>query len=825
MYCDDVAVMDDAKDAGQPRPDLASARTFGPTVPPPSPVTKTRSLSDGGNSTPGRSLLSPSPLLLGLSTRPTCKDDSTIGSSSTDAIPMTPRRAAPSFQKRSMAFQLPNDGMQPSQPQQRQQQQQQQHKEQELQPPSTPISASSGAFLLHQQLQQQQQQQQQFYHNQPAYMAKPAPLSPKLDPSQIYASPTNIVPRRSRGLDFSRAATSLHHSTLAEQSSPDLSPVAGGGGGGGQGAMNIPGRKPGDYGGAPESSTSLWSMMGRSQDKVYPSSSLGSVNIAACSDSSSSEDEDEDMDEDTDEPFITTPQVGKTSSTHVAGPQTTMPWMPSSPAMNSLLSFTHRQRPRKQPKRKVRGPLGLGFSSIIPSAASANAGSSADNVSRSPPSGFLLGRDTQSLQQQPHPRRESISWAANQLHISGSESDDNLKAQMDPGEALGPQRGVVRRAVTRRGNLLPKTKGFARIRAALAEESAPAEADFRREAEVVRLLESDMEPADRLPLPPPLRSMTTTANSSPSMVDSLDDLADDVMAMDASTGLGLSGGFGKPQPQANTKATNTNTNGVGRPFWSRLTQPSTGSLAHVRATTPPPLPPPQLRSYSTSSIPDDASMDSPIASCASASGGGGGNLVFPQGGIFPMTTSSSGGETPQPGQVISSSGGVGGGSQQMSNLSQQAQQPVLPSAAEITRRINSKRRRDDDLDPVSFKRRAVSPGMSVHNSPVMQSPLQRDTLPWGGPGMGTPSTASRPGSGSGGIGSIGLFEVRSSSADNSSTTSNNNGSGSGNGSGSSNNNSNNNSNTNRRIAPSTKTRVNFQAMADTNDSITRLSIE
>ena len=329
----------------------------------------------------------------------------------------------------------------------------------------------------------------------------------------------------------------------------------------------------------------------------------------------------------------------------------------------------------------------------------------------------------------------------------------------------------------------------------------------------MRLLESDMEPADRLPLPPPLRSMTTTANSSPSMVDSLDDLADDVMAMDASVGPGFPGGFGKPQ-------TDKITNGVGRPFWSRLTQPSTGSLAHGRATTPPP---PQLRSYSTSSTHDDASMDSPIASGASA--GGGGNLMFPQGGIFPMTTSSSGGDTPQPGQVTSSSGGGGGGSQQM-------QQPALPSAAEITRRINSKRRRDDDLDPVSFKRRAVSPGMSVHNSPVMQSPLQRDTLPWGGPGMGTPSTASRPGSGGGGVSSIGLFEVRSNSADNSSTTSNNNYNINNNSSSSSNNNSNSNSNSNsnnssgtRRMIPNTKTRVGLQAMTDTNDSITRLSIE
>lgn len=327
-----------------------------------------------------------------------------------------------------------------------------------------------------------------------------------------------------------------------------------------------------------------------------------------------------------------------------------------------------------------------------------------------------------------------------------------------------------------------------------------------------------MEPAEhRLPLPPPLRSTTTTANSSPSMFDNLDDLADDVMTMDASTGLGLSAGFGRQQADKNIA-------GVGRPFWSRVGQPSTGDLAHGRTATTPP--PPQLRSYSTSSMPDDASMDSPTASGTSASGG---NLMFPNGGMFPMTTaSSSGRDTPLPGQITSSSGG-GGGSQQMpqqqqqqppQQQQQQLQQSVLPSAAEITRRINSKRRRDDDLDLVSFKRRAVSPGMSVHNSPVMQSPLQRDSLPWSGASMGTPSNASRPGSGGGpggGIGSIGLFEVRSNNGgDNSSTNSNSN---------NSNNNNNNNTNGGRRAGPNTKNRVGYQAMADANDSITRLSIE
>jgi hypothetical protein len=58
-----------------------------------------------------------------------------------------------------------------------------------------------------------------------------------------------------------------------------------------------------------------------------------------------------------------------------------------------------------------------------------------------------------------------------------------------------------------------------------------------------------------------------------------------------------------------------------------------------------------------------------------------------------------------------------------------AMQP--PTAADALKKSN-KRRRDDDLDEASIKRRAVSPSISVHNSPVIShSPAQRDGSLWG----------------------------------------------------------------------------------------------
>lgn len=361
-----------------------------------SPIPRTRSLSDGGG-TPNK--LSPSPHIVEASRRQS-KDDSSIRDSNTPKIvsstPSTPIRAG--FPLRGLSIQMP-------------------------------------------QRDPRLQQELNVSPTRPTPDIRPAPLSPKLDHSHIYASPNNILPRRSRGLDFSRAATSLHHSTLANQGSPDTSPTIG------SRAMNIPGRRSNDYGNAEQSSNSLWTVMGNHHhhhhhERSAASSSLGST-MHMCSESSSSSDDDDFMDEDMDESFITTPQVAKTAFTPASlHPTPGAPWMPGgSPAVNSLMSFQQRQRPRRQSRKKLRGQLGLGFHSLnLPQA----------SLSKSPPNNVIAKGMAAA---EAHSRRESISWAANQLHISGSESDDP-KSRLEDSVDSPSRPSVIKRAVTRRGNLL-----------------------------------------------------------------------------------------------------------------------------------------------------------------------------------------------------------------------------------------------------------------------------------------------------------------------------------------------------------------------------------
>ncbi|KYK55027.1 hypothetical protein DCS_06988 [Drechmeria coniospora] len=612
-----------------------------------SPLTRTRSLSDGGGTTPCK--LSPSPHIVE-SSRRTSKDDSALQD---QPLPVTPRRS----DLKPLSVRVPSRQCTP------------------------PPPVASNPYV------------------------KPTPLSPKLDHSQTYASPTNILPRRSRGLDFSRAATSLHHSTLAEQSSPDSSPINA------DRAMNIPSRRS-EYGGPEQTSTSLWSIMGK-HDRMHMSNSLGS-NQAIVSDSSSSSDGDI-LDEDMDDAYVTTPQVKSGPDVAQAG---------TVPGFGNLVSFQQRQRPRKQAKKRGRGPLGLGFNL------------STAVLSKSPPNPT-------------HARRESISWQANQLHISSVETDEGTKSQSDADGTSGDgQRSVIRRTVTRRGNLLPKTKTFARIRAALAEEGAPADAETRREAEVVKQVrESDVDLERRMSTQGLEPSAAVHGLSSPNLasLDPADDVAEEEMAAEA--GAGLSSSF-KQHAMKNSK---------GKTFWDTFSESSSVCGNSGNRTPPPPVG--FLPRGSSSGVSEDATMDSP-------------SLAGPSGYAVPQPRHESLHAHTSADWWQGSQHGSGSG----------------PSAAEITRRINNKRRRDDDFDPTSLKRRAVSPGMSAHNSPVLQSPMQRDSAAWG----------SRPGSNGG---ERGGSNAASESGSMGGTPSNQAG------------------------RPNGKGRVGFQGMVDTNDGIMRMSIE
>jgi len=158
--------------------------------------------------------------------------------------------------------------------------------------------------------------------------------------------------------------------------------------------------------------------------------------------------------DDIDDSILTTPQVGKMNTPFGAILQGSPGngWVGQSPAVSSLMNF-QRARLRHGKSRKS-SSSGSGNSMVSP-------------ISKSPPNirsiegmnNSYLGKEMQS--EGLHSRRESISWAANQLHISGSESDDGtLKSTLEnvDGMPVTPsregQRGVIRRVVTRRGNML-----------------------------------------------------------------------------------------------------------------------------------------------------------------------------------------------------------------------------------------------------------------------------------------------------------------------------------------------------------------------------------
>lgn len=211
----------------------------------------------------------------------------------------------------------------------------------------------------------------------------------------------------------------------------------------------------------------------------------------------------------------------------------------------------------------------------------------------------------------------------------------------------------------------PKTKGFARIQVALAEESAPIETEVQREAAVVRQTrESDIEYELRQPFgikPHPKILAPTTQKSEKgleedektSLLNAQSELKEKLLLKSKSKGL-----------------------------WATLGDDTLFSQNFPR--TP------------ASVIGSDIVLDSPL---------NGTMPPFSNDSASPQPSLISRPATPQPGGSF--------------------------VAVDITQKLSKKRLRDDDFDLFSIKRRAVSPGMSVHNSPIIKSPMQRDHTAWG----------------------------------------------------------------------------------------------
>lgn len=541
--------------------------------------------------------------------------------------------------------------------------------------------------------------------------ANRVPLSPKLEStSSIYTSPSSVLPRRSRGLDFSRACTNLHHSTLAE-SSPDASPITGRG-------INIPQRRGlvnhGAVGDSP-SQNPIWSSL--HGEKTNLSSSVSSINMMDSDSDSSNSSDDMAMDKDIDDPMLNTPAASRLNALALTN-SPGMDWLNNKSQVSahpSLLNFqSHRMSFRRARLRNNK---------------STHSSSSASLRSSKPSPGPLSPPIRPSVEnsgyfgmtkEQVRSRRESLSLGTDDLHLSDSEGESNQQLphlghqESRSTHDASSERGVIKRAVTRRSNLLPKTKGFARIRAALMEESDPLHSEAQREAQVIKQVQ-DTETAYTPSKPETIIGGIATTEPVAESVESTSNANDESATSDT------------VQEPFSTHA-KRNSGGLG--FWNSfdLTPANTD-----RYRTPPP---PSL-------IPtDSAASDETMGS----------NPGHERADYQQQHT----GSTSLFRQMHRSN------SRSRSTTPLASNNPQNPTQADLARKVNNKRRRDDDLDPNSFKRRAVSPGMmpnSTQSSPVIpHSPTLNNDKSWGKPPAKTQNDRSNS-SGSTGVSTPGPKRV------------------------------------------------------------------
>lgn len=299
-----------------------------------------------------------------------------------------------------------------------------------------------------------------------ANLTKRIPVSPKPETAASYPSPSSVLPRRSRGMDFSRAATNLHHSTLAE-SSPESSPVVGSRGSliPRKGLFNPPSNPS-----VPESPNSvpnsLWSTMANAE-RPSLSSSVGSSSVVEYDSGSTSSDGDEVMDNGEDDDTIhMTPHLTQLGN-GFGNPFGSVASSPGgdgigafSPAASKLMSY---QRHRIKFRRKrMSSSSASGQSSLYSPGPSSPPLLRSIESSLSMNGGYFLDDPSK---KEMNSRRESLSLGTNDMHLSDAEQSDGegllrmhsheevpIPTPVTP--TMDDRRNVIRRAVTRRGNML-----------------------------------------------------------------------------------------------------------------------------------------------------------------------------------------------------------------------------------------------------------------------------------------------------------------------------------------------------------------------------------
>ncbi len=299
-----------------------------------------------------------------------------------------------------------------------------------------------------------------------ANLTKRIPVSPKPETAASYPSPSSVLPRRSRGMDFSRAATNLHHSTLAE-SSPESSPIVGSRSSmmPRKGLFSSPSNPS-----VPESPNSvpnsLWSTM-VTGEKTGLSSSVSSSCMMEYDSGSTSSDGDEVMDNGEDDDTIhMTPHIIQ-SGNGFGNPFGSVASSPGgdgigsfSPAASKLMSYQrHRGKPRK---KRMSSSSASGQSSLHSPGPSSPPLLRSIESSLSINGGYFLDEPSK---KEIKSRRESLSLGTNEMQLSDTEQSDGeglLRMHSHEGvpiptpvtPTMDGRRNVIRRTVTRRGNML-----------------------------------------------------------------------------------------------------------------------------------------------------------------------------------------------------------------------------------------------------------------------------------------------------------------------------------------------------------------------------------